>query len=317
MKVLDFELTNNSLFPKGTVITLGNFDGLHKGHFALIREVEEIKKTLQLPSVLVTYFPNPAIVLGKNKNLKNIYSENKKREILSTTEIDFYLSIPFTYEFSQISAQDFVESILIQKLNSKYIVIGYNHFFGKDREGDFEFLLKLSKKFNYTVKKIEAVYLGDEKISSSSIRFLLETGDIEKANQMLGRPFSITGYVVFGEARGRTIQFPTANVSTSQDILVPARGVYIGATKLEKNIYFKSMINIGFKPTFGGKTLTIESHLLDFEGDLYGKKIELFFFQRIREEKKFTNKNELVEQLHLDKSKTLEFFAMNELENLL
>lgn len=311
MKVLNFESLQASLFPNGSIVTLGNFDGLHKGHFALISEVQIAKEKFKLPSVLVTYFPNPAIVLGKNKDLKSIYSEKKKIEILSKTEIDFYLSIPFTQEFSKITALQFIQEILFKKLNAKYIVIGYNHFFGKDKEGDFQFLLHLSEKFGYQVKKIEPVYLGDEKIASSSIRSLIQSGDIEKANGMLGRPFSIEGDVVYGEARGRTIQFPTANISVPSNLLVPARGVYIGVTRTETNHYFQSMINIGFKPTFEGTSLTIESHLIGFDANLYEKQVELFFFKRLRNEKKFQNVDELVQQLILDKKNTVQFFEEN------
>lgn len=307
MKVLDLESTNKLFFPKGSIITLGNFDGLHKGHLALIQRVNEVKTQIQLPSILVTYHPNPALVLGKNQNLKNIYSEEQKKEIVSKMNIDFYLSIPFTYEFSQLHAFDFIQNILIQKLNAKHIVIGYNHYFGKDREGDYDYLAQFSKKFDYVVEKIDPVYLGDEKISSSIVRSLIQNGDIEKANEMLGRNFSILGKVVHGEARGRTIQFPTANISLEEDRIYPKQGVYIGLAKLEKASY-PTMINIGFKPTFEGKTLTLEAHLLDFQGDLYGKYLELFFFKKIREEKKFQSVEELVQQLQEDKRAAIEFF---------
>lgn len=307
MQVLELETTNKLLFPKGSVLTLGNFDGLHRGHLALIQKVNEIKEQFQLPSILVTYHPNPAIIIGKNQNLKNIYSEEQKKDIVSKYGIDFYLSIPFTYEFSLLSAFDFVHDILIQKLNARYIIIGYNHYFGKDKEGDYEYLVKLSEKFGYEVEKIDPVYLGNEKISSSLIRFFLQNGEIEKANEMLGRNFSVVGEVVHGEARGRKIQFPTANLLLEENRIYPKRGVYIGLAKLE-NASYRSMINIGFKPTFNGRTLSVESHLLEFEGDLYGKRLELIFLKKIRDEKKFQNVDELVQQLNADKKTTIEFF---------
>ncbi len=312
MKVLDLEFTNSQLFSKGTVVTLGNFDGLHKAHLILIQRLNEKKTQFQLPSVLITYHPNPSIVLGKNKYLKNIYSQEKKQEILSKMGIDFYLNIPFTYEFSQINAFNFIKDILVEKLNVKYIVIGYNHYFGKDREGDYEYLVKFSNQFGYIVEEIPPIYLGNEKISSSTIRFLLQNGEIEQANAMLGRPFSLSGLVVKGEGRGRTIHFPTANISILEDILQPAQGVYIGATKLN-NVFYKSIINIGCKPTFEGKTLTIESHLLEFQGDLYEKYVELFFLKRIREEKKFQSVEELVKQLYVDREIAIKFFETTDL----
>lgn len=307
MKVLKLESTNQTLFPNGSIVTLGNFDGLHKGHFALIEKVNSLKKELHLPSVLVTYYPNPAVVLGKNKELKNIYSETKKKEILSKTGIDFYLSIPFTYEFSQVHALDFIKFILVEKLKAKNIVLGYNHFFGKDKEGDFQYLARFSETYGYKVTKIEPVFVEGEKVASSLIRNLLQTGQIEKANQMLGRTFSILGLVVHGEGRGRKIQFPTANIQLEENMIFPGQGVYIGLTKFE-NLLFKAMINIGYKPTFAGKTLSIEAYLLEFEGDLYGKQVEVFFLKKIREEKKFENVNELIQQLNADKKFTIDFF---------
>lgn len=292
------------------MVTLGNFDGVHKGHLALIRALERVSHTSNLPAVLVTYYPNPSVVLGKNRELKCIYEESKKREILSQFGLNYLLTIPFTEEFSQKKALYFIEEILVNMLNAKHIIIGYNHFFGKDREGDFAFLERYSHDYGFTVEQISPVFSGKDKISSSQIRSLISEGEVEKANDMLGRPISLKGTVVHGQHRGSQISFPTANLLPSNSCVCPGMGVYAAHTLIEGQRY-RSMINVGNRPTFNGVGLTIEANIFEFKGDLYGKEIEHFFMYRIRDERKFESVSELISQLHRDKETTQNYFRQN------
>ncbi len=309
MEILDFN-TLKKPFPEGTVLTLGNFDGVHRGHLELISRLLATKNKIHLPSVLVTYFPNPAIVLGKNKGHKSIYSESKKKEILDEFGIDFLLTIPFTEEFSNIHAYDFIHDILVARLNAKHIIIGYNHFFGKGREGDFSFLQKYSSEFGYVVEQISPVYVGQEKVSSSLIRSLIHSGNMEQVHSYLSRPFSLQGIVVKGFQRGRTISFPTANIELPINSICPGIGVYAGYT-IVSGKKFISMVNIGKRPTFDGESISIESHLLDFQGDIYGQLIEQFFLFKIREEQKFDSIEQLIERLQIDKEETIRLMKGN------
>ncbi|MCB1177866.1 MAG: bifunctional riboflavin kinase/FAD synthetase [Leptospiraceae bacterium] len=312
MDILDFHNLDKE-FPEGSIVTLGNFDGVHHGHLGLIEKLLNVQAKKKKPTVLVTYYPNPSIVLGKNKEHKSIYPESKKREILSSFGINYILTIPFTEEFSKISANDFIKDILIRKLNAKHIIIGYNHFFGRGREGDYSYLKKFSSEFGYEVDQIPPVYVNEEKVSSSLIRKLISSGEIIQANKFLSRPFSLHGHVIKGFQRGRQISFPTANIEIPINSICPAIGVYAGISSIRgKN--FRSMINIGKKPTFGDETVNIEAYLLDFSWDIYGEFIEHSFLYRIRDEKKFNSIGELTEQLTLDKSTTLKLVTNEQMQ---
>ena len=298
-----------SEFKSGSVVTLGNFDGLHLAHRALIEKLRAESNLRKLPSVLVTYYPNPAIVLGKNKDLKYIYSEEKKISLLETMGIDYLIVVPFTLELSELTAYKYIREILHELLNAKHIILGYNHFFGKNREGDFDFLNKFATEFSFSVSKLDPVYIGNEKISSSYLRNVLLEGDIEKANNILGIPFSIKGSVVHGDKRGRTIGFPTANLKINEMQLIPGNGVYCGYIDYETVIY-SAMTNIGIRPTFGELNRSFEINILDFKQDLYDKDLEFFFLRKIREEKKFSGVEELKTQLENDRNSTKQIFDL-------
>jgi riboflavin kinase/FMN adenylyltransferase len=291
-------------FPNGNVITLGNFDGVHLGHRALLEKMLSVSKERRLPSTVVTYFPNPAVVLGKNKNLKNIYPENLKKKFIEEFGPDYLLTIPFTEEFSHTTAFNFMKKILITNLNAKYIIIGYNHSFGKGREGDFSFLYNYSHQIGFEVEKIEPVHAGEDKISSSLIRNYIMEGEVRRAAKLLGRNFSITGEVVKGFQRGRMIGFPTANIIPEIDLLAPKEGVYSGIAVIGNNNY-KTMINIGKNPTFNNDRLTVEGYIFDFNQDIYGQNIEYIFIDRIRDEIKFPSVDALVGQLKKDRETVL------------
>lgn len=291
-------------FPNGTALTLGNFDGIHLGHQTLLSKIVEQSKKLKIPSVVVTYFPNPSVVLGKRPNFKYLTSEKTKEALIASFNIDYMLVLEFTESLSKMSAENFLEDIIIKKLNAKYIVIGYNHFFGAERRGDIQLLENNAGKFGYTVELKDAVVNGDQKISSSLIRKHLESGEVNLANDLLGRHFYIQSKVIEGDRRGRTIGFPTANLEIPNDVILPSIGVYAAFTMVGGENY-KSMVNVGINPTFDGNKLHIESNLFDFDQNIYGKEIQIKFVQKIRDEVKFENLDSLKKQLAIDKEKSL------------
>ncbi len=293
-------------FPNGTALTLGNFDGIHLGHQTLLLKTVEQAKILQIPSAVVTYYPNPAVVLGKRPNFKYLTPEPTKEKLISSFQIDYLLVLEFNEELSRMSAEDFLEKIIIRELNAKYIVIGYNHFFGANRRGDFALLDANAKVHGYNVELKDAVVNGDQKISSSVIRKHLESGEVNLANKLLGRSFSLEGNVKLGDQRGRTIGFPTANIEIPSDVLLPAIGVYACYTVVDDREY-RSMVNVGQNPTFDGKQLHIESNIFDFAQDIYGKSIEIKFVQKIRDEVKFSGIEELKKQLERDREAAIAF----------
>lgn len=309
MLVFKHYLETGNHFLGGSVITLGNFDGIHHGHRALIERLKTVAKEKNLPSIVVTYYPNPALVLSKNKNLKTIYTEEVKEEIIESFQPDALIVIPFTLELSEMSSYDFIQKILYTQLNARHIIIGFNHFFGKNREGDFNFLETHSREFGYRVEKIDPVYFEGEQVSSSVIRNCIRAGEMEKANKLLGRSFRIRGTVVKGFQRGRLIGFPTANVEVSSEMIVPSEGVYAVYAYLHGKRY-GAMLNIGKNPTFENEKRSIEGNLFDFSEDIYGETIEYEFIARIRNEVKFASVEELKNQLQEDRLNTIKILSM-------
>jgi riboflavin kinase / FMN adenylyltransferase len=300
MQEIHLDKLSSDFFSKGSLVTLGNFDGIHLGHLSILEKLQSLKAEKNLPSILVTFFPNPAIVLGKNKSHKSIYSERSKKEILAELKIDFILTIPFTEEFSKIKAEDFIDLILKKKLNANHIIIGFNHFFGKDREGNFDFLKQFSAQYNFTVEKMDSIVFDKEQISSSVIRNFLQNGLVEKVSQFLNRNFHLYGKVIKGFQRGRTLGFPTANLQIEENILIPKIAVY-AVRVYYKNEKFFGMMNIGRNPTFENQELSLEVHIFNFTKDIYDEELRIEFVQMIREEKKFNSIEELKAQLDLDK----------------
>jgi len=292
------------LFPNGTALTLGNFDGIHLGHQALLQKTVEEAQHLKLPSVVVTYYPNPSVVLGKRPNFKYLTPEQTKEKLIASHNIDYLLVLEFTEELSRVRAEDFLENIIINKLNAKYIVIGYNHFFGAERRGDFALLEKNAQRLGYRVELKEAVVNGEQKISSSVIRKHIESGEVDQANILLGRKYSLEGEVAQGDKRGRTIGFPTANLKIPIDVLLPSIGVYACYT-IFNGVRFKSMVNVGKNPTFDGRHMHIESNIFEFNEDIYGKQIEIQFVKKIRDEVKFDGIEFLKVQLTHDREDSL------------
>ena len=293
------------------VIAIGSFDGVHMGHEEIIRKVKEIAQKTNGESVIFTFYPHPRQVLfPDDKNLKLITTIEEKEELFEKAGIENLIIYPFTKEFSGLNYKKFVKDILVKKLKIKALIIGYDHRFGKDREGGCEMLEDLSKIYHFPVYKTSAVTIDKENISSTRIREALEKGDIENTNRLLGYHFRLFGTVVEGYKRGRKINFPTANIKPlNKNKIIPGRGVY--AVKVYANDkFYPGMLNIGFRPTVNHKNniQNIEVHIIGFQGDLYNKNIKINFYKKIREEQKFDSLENLQKQLEKDKKEITDFF---------
>jgi riboflavin kinase/FMN adenylyltransferase len=292
----------------GAAVTVGTFDGIHHGHRKIIEDLTAIAVQSKLESVLVTFYPNPKIVVNPNagKNLKILTTIDERVYALKKTNIDKLLIIDFNEEFSRWSYDRFLNEILIEKLNVKELVVGYDHAFGKNREGNFSNLKTFAAQYNFGLHQVAPVELENKIVSSSEIRNLLQIGDVESANRLLGRNYSLTGIVERGIGRGHTIDFPTANIGvTDEHKLIPENGVYAVDVYYHDKMY-KGMVNIGVKPTFGkSEKVSIEVNIFDFGKNIYNKKLTIYFKKRLRKEMKFERVDDLVEQLKLDKAKSL------------
>lgn len=301
-------LTNlDNPLDKPSVITIGNFDGLHLGHRKLISTVKELALAYHYESIVFSFYPHPHEVLKKDDFPGMIYSREEKRERIEETGIDTYIEYPFTKEFASYSPEEFVVNILIEKLHAKIIVIGSNNRFGKNQEGDVNFLKEREVKWDIKVVEISPVLDNSLIVSSSRIREELMKGNIEKVNELLTLPYIISGTIVEGRKIGRQLGYPTANLLPKKDRLYPPNGVYLTKTKYKNKIY-NSITNIGYNPTVNGKNRVIETYIDDFCAMVYGEKITIEFYKWLRAEKKFSSLDELVQQLDLDVKICREYF---------
>jgi len=288
---------------KNSVLTIGTFDGVHLGHVKVIKNMKKIAERINGETVLFTFYPHPRFVVnGYKQEIKLITTIEEKKELLKKVGIDHLIIYPFTKEFSKLSYIDFVKNILVDKLNLKHLVIGYDHKFGHNREGSFEYLNECAKKYNFTIERIEALNVNNISISSTIIREALRNGDIITANKDLGYSFSVTGKVVKGLGLGRQIGFPTANIDCHKDKLIPADGIYAVHVIVDNEIH-KGMLNIGSRPTVNDdeSDITFEVNIFNFDRDIYDKNITVKFKKRIRNEKKFDSLLALRNQLKIDK----------------
>ena len=284
-----------------SILTLGTFDGVHKGHQKILKKLKYEAKKDNLKSIVLTFFPHPRTVLNPDFNLKLINTIEERTRLFEKSKIDILITHPFDKNFSELSPDQFVKNILVNKLKIKKILIGYDHRFGKNRTAGFKDLKIFGLKYGFEVIEISVEEKNKVSISSTKIRNSIIEGDIKTAKSYLGYDFSLKGEVVNGNAIGRTIGFPTANLNINQDYkLIPKNGVYLIRTILEgKKVY--GMMNIGVKPTLKSKDTSIEVNLFEWGGDLYGKVIEVFILYYIREEKKFDSLIKLGNQIKLDK----------------
>tara|TARA_R110002073_G_C9431775_1_gene576783 strand:- start:478 stop:1410 length:933 start_codon:yes stop_codon:yes gene_type:complete len=302
---------SNYYHTEDTVVTIGTFDGVHIGHQKIIEQVVKTAKNLNKKSVLLTFFPHPRMVLQQNVSIELINTIDERADLLSKTGLDYLIIHPFSIEFSRISALDFVRKILVNQLHTSKLIIGYDHHFGKNREGNLEQLTEYSYLYNFEVQEIPAQDINDVAVSSTKIRKALSEKNIKTANKYLGYNFMLSGTVVNGKQLGGKIGFPTANLSIKEDYkLIPKTGVYLIRSKINSILVF-GMMNIGFRPTLDGNHQTIEVHFFDFNKNLYNQylKIEILYF--LRDEEKFDSVEKLILQLKEDQKIALNYIQNN------
>jgi riboflavin kinase/FMN adenylyltransferase len=294
-----------------TVVTIGTFDGVHIGHQKIIEQLVETSKRLGRKSALLTFFPHPRMVLQKNAPIELINTIDERADLLSRTGLDYLIIHPFSIEFSRLTALDFVRKVLINQLNTSKLIIGYDHHFGKNREGNIEELIEYSHLYNFEVEEIPAQDVNDVAVSSTKIRKALSEKNIKTANKYLGYHFMLNGTVVNGKQLGGKIGFPTANLSIKEDYkLIPKTGVYVVQSKID-NHTVSGMMNIGFRPTLEGKHQTIEVHFFDFNKDLYNQNLTIEILYFLRDEEKFDSIENLIVQLKEDKKTALYYIENN------
>lgn len=295
---------------KNAVVTSGTFDGVHVGHQKILNRLREVANQNNGETVMITYWPHPRMVLNPLDNtLKLLSTFPEKANLLETYGVDHLVKIPFTREFSQMTPEEYIRIVLHERIQTSHIITGYDHRFGQNREGGLDDLVSFADKYSYQVEEISRQDIDEIGVSSTKIRKALESGDVMLANQYLGRPYTVTGLVVKGQQLGRTLGFPTANISVKENYkLIPADGIY--AVKV-CNKYRKrdGMLNIGHRPTVGGEHKTIEVHIFDFDDDIYNSEISLEFIDRVREEVKFESVDQLKLQLKKDERSVRAIFS--------
>lgn len=304
MKIIrEFEnYTENT--PK--VLSLGMFDGVHFGHISIINLLKSVAQENNLETAILTFWPHPRKVFNPNDEIKLLNTLNEKLNLLENANLDVVFLKSFDENFRNLTGEEFVRQILVQKLNVKHIIIGHDHVFGKNKSGNFELLQKLSKELDFVVQQLDAVKEGEFNISSTKIRNCLVNGNIIGANKMLGYHYSVSGKVIDGKKLGRTIGYPTANIEVDELKLLPKKGAYIVEVYV-KNKFYKGMLSIGTNPTVNGDKLTVEVYILDFNEDIYGEEITVKFRDFLHEEIKFESLEKLIERLDEDKRLTKEF----------
>jgi riboflavin kinase / FMN adenylyltransferase len=299
-------LTNFNI-KSNAIVTIGTFDGVHIGHKKIIEKLVSQAKKRNCESIVLTFFPHPRMVLQQHDNIKLLNTIGEKSELLEKTGIDNLIIHPFDKEFSELSAEEFVKTILIDKLKIQKIIIGYDHRFGKNRSANIDDLIVFGEKYNFEVEQITVEEINQIAISSTKIRNFLLSGQIVEANSYLGYNYFISGKVVKGKQLGRTIEFPTANIHIEEDYkLLPKKGVYIVKSVINNKTIF-GMMNIGNRPTLDGNTITIEVHFLNFDLDIYNENIVVEILDFIRDENKFDSLDSLKNQIEKDKQTTLVF----------
>ncbi|MBD2752419.1 bifunctional riboflavin kinase/FAD synthetase [Spirosoma validum] len=283
------------------VVTSGTFDGVHRGHQTILTRLTEVARLNGGESVLITYWPHPRTVISSDStNLKLLTTLDEKIELLDQAGVDHLVIIPFTRSFSQLTSEEYIQQILVEKIGTKKLVIGYDHRFGRDREGGFDYIKAHQSEYGFDVEEIPRQDIDAVGVSSSKIRTALNAGNVHTANQFLGRPYSLTGTIIKGRQLGRTIGFPTANLQVDDPAkLIPGNGVYAVDVEYAGET-LAGMLNIGFRPTVAGTNQTIETYIFDFDKDIYGEHMTLKFREFLRPEQKFDGLPALVAQLKQD-----------------
>lgn len=292
--------------PAYPVLTLGNYDGVHIGHRSIFKRVTDISVEKRGTSILYTFDPHPAKILAPELAPPLLQTPAQKYAAIAEAGIDILIVEPFTKKFAAVQPDEFFENIVIRRVGAKEIVVGYDFTFGFHRSGKIDDLERLADKNSIRVHVIDAVFMNESLVSSTHIRRLIAAGDLECANSMLGRPYSITGMVVKGRGIGSEIGFHTANLATTNE-LMPALGVYISTAILKDGKRLPSVTNIGYNPTFGGTELSIETHIINFNRSILGEEMELEFEKKIRREMTFESAGKLRQQIIEDVSKAREY----------
>ncbi len=301
-------LDSIKLNNKKTCVTIGNFDGVHKGHQYLLTQLQTYARQTDTQSVVVTFDPHPLRVLHGAKQPPFITLTKQKLELIEKMGIDAVFCVNFTRELANLNPENFVETYLVNALSMRHLVIGYDYAFGKNRSGNFETLQKLGEKFGYSVRQSEPFIHEGETVSSTRIRKMIEAGQVFEARELLGRFYRVEGQVVHGQNRGgRLLGFPTANLCLT-DELFPLPGVYAVFAEYE-NMVMPAVANIGFNPTFGNDVLSVEIHIPNFSADLYDKWLKVHFVRNLRPEKKFGGLDELKQQIQADITQTQAILA--------
>lgn len=294
-----------------TIVTLGTFDGMHIGHRAILNKLKLHKKIYGYKTLVLTFFPHPRMVLKTDHEILLLNTINERVELIDTFGIDYLIVQQFTQDFANLSAEEFVKTILVDQFNIGKIIIGYDHRFGKNRSADIHDLIEFGKKYHFDVEQISAEELNDVSVSSTKIRNALNLGNVALAKTYLGYPYMVLGKVVSGKQLGRTIGYPTANIHVAEDYkLIPAIGVYVVGVTVNGADYF-GMLSIGTNPTVGGTEKTIEVYIFDFNDTIYNEDITVRFLTKIRDEENFASIDILIEALKND-----EIFSRNFLSNM-
>lgn len=283
---------------ENTVVTIGNFDGIHKGHIKLIKEAVKEAKTKNYKSVVFT-FENHPMRYFRADSIKHIITNEEKVKIFKDLGVDIVFMIPFDEYMTKISATDFVKTILHEKLKCKMVIVGHDFTFARNKEGNASLLESLGKKYNMKVKVIEPIKIKGRRVSSSYIRNLINDGNVSEIKDFLGRNYFLEGEVIHARKIGRTIGFPTANLKAEDKLIIPKNGIYAVKVYIKNKVYYGAT-NIGYNPTVNGKVLSIETNIIDFDEEIYGEIIRVEFLDRIRDEKKFNSLDELKSQLRKD-----------------
>jgi riboflavin kinase/FMN adenylyltransferase len=294
---------------KKTILTLGTFDGVHKGHQKILKKITQGTKNGKYESLVLTFFPHPRMVLQENSDIKLLNTIEEKIYLLEAIGIENLVIHPFDEIFSQLTAEDFVRTVLVDQFNIHKIIIGHDHRFGKNRTANIDDLIGFGEKYGFEVEQISVQEINDISVSSTKVRKSLLEGDMALANKYLGYNYFLSGTVVKGKQLGRTIGFPTANIKIEEDYkLIPHNGVYVVRSVINEKTVF-GMMNIGFNPTVSGEKLTIEIHFLDFDTNLYDQKITVSILKYLRPEQKFDSLDLLTQQLEKDKNTALTYLS--------
>ena len=286
---------------KKSILTIGTFDGVHIGHQKIIKTLVAKAKEENLYANVLTFFPHPRMILQKESQIKLIDSLDEREQFLRNLGVDNLIIQPFSIAFSKLTASEFIQDILVKKIEIASLYIGYDHHFGRNREANVEDLKNYGVQFNFKVNVISAQEIASISVSSTKIREAITSGDFVKVKEFLGRPFQLIGKVIKGKEIGRTLEFPTANLQIEAPYkIIPPQGVYIVSMTLNNKSHF-GMMNIGTRPTLNGSQQSIEIHIFNFNGDLYGKTITVCLIEKIREERKFNSLETLKKQLIIDK----------------